>query len=154
MTGSTEVTLTTWRSARWEKGIVAVSLACTIVGAAVAIATDPQWWVILIWGVVGLIMLLLFVGVWDSANESARATDKLRGSGVVTRADVVAGERVIDGDDVHYLLTLEICPVGHEPFTVTHSCGSFRCQEAANNVPTTTTALVDASTRSWAVIHG
>lgn len=154
MTGSTEVQLTSRRSARWQKAVVGVALGGTIIGAAIAIATDPQWWAILIWVVVSLILAFLLVGLWVSATENARATESLLASGIDTRADVIAGERVTLDDEIRYVLTLRIRPVGHDEFTVTHSCSDGRCKTASESVPTTITALVDARTRTWAIRHG
>lgn len=153
MAEPTEVALTSRSSARWQKGVVAVSLVGTVAGAVVAIATDPQWWVILIWVAASLILILIMLGLWAAANQSASATEELRKSGVVTRADVINGERVTQDDEIRYVLTLEIRPVGHDAFTVTHSCSNYKCAEVVNNVPTTITVLADAATRSWAVLH-
>jgi hypothetical protein len=153
VTASTEVQLTTWRSARLQQVIVSVSLLGAIVGGVVSVVMDPQWWVILIWAVAALVLLFLLLGLWSAATDSARATDALKRSGVMTRADVIEGEEVVESDEIRYELTLEIRPVGHEAFTVVHRCNENRCKDAAGNVPTSITALVDAATRTWAVVH-
>jgi cation transport ATPase len=149
----TEIQLTTWRSARWQQAIAGVSLLATLVGAAVAIATQPEWWVVLIWVVAALVLLIILIGLWFAATASARATDALRKSGVATRADVIHGEELVESDEIRYELTLQIRPVGREAFTVIHRCTEDRCKEAASNAPTSITALVDAATRTWAVVH-
>jgi hypothetical protein len=154
VTASTEVQLTSWRSARWQQVLVALALVGTVVGAAFAIASDPQWWVILIWAIAALVLLALLIGLWVAAAESARATDALRKSGVLTRADVLDGQRVDEDDEIRYVLTLEIRPVEHDAFMVTHRCRDERCRAAASAAPTSITTLVDAPTRTWAVVHG
>jgi ABC-type nickel/cobalt efflux system permease component RcnA len=154
VTATTEVHLTSRRSARWQQGLVAFALLGTIVGVGFAITTDPQWWVILVWTVAAVVLLVILIGLWFAARESARASQWLHESGEVTRADVLDGERVDEDDEVRYVLTLEIRPVGHDAFTVTHRCGHERCRAAAEAAPTAITALVDASRRTWAVVHG
>jgi len=94
------------------------------------------------------------LGLWFTAEHDARATEELQRSGVVTRADVVHSTEVTDGEEgTRYVLTLEIRPVGHDPFTVTHRCRKDSCEEAMSNLPSTITTLVDASTRTWAILH-
>ena len=154
MAKATEVQLTSGRSARWQKGLVAASLIGTLVGAAVAVASDPPWWVIRIWAGTALVLTLILVALWASAGEAADLTAVLEKSGVATRADVIHGAIVDDGEQLRSELTLEIRPVGSEAFTVTHRCGDSGCKAAATSVPTTITVLVDASTRTWAAMHG
>ena len=132
---------------------MSVSLAAAIAGAVFSIVVEPAWWMILIWAFVLLVMVLIWGGVWYSMGESAAATEQLRTSGVVTRAEVLSGARFDEDDEIWYELTLEIRPVAHEPFTVVHHCHKWHCKQAEQDAPTTITALVDATTRTWAVIH-
>ena len=153
MTGSTEVKLTSRASARVAKIVVSVSLTAAVVAAVASFITMPEWWMILIWVLVALVMLVLCVSVWGSMSDDVRATERLRETGVVTRADVLSGARIDEDDEIRYDLTLEIRPVGSEPFTVLHRCRALRCKQAERDAPTTISALVDAPTRTWAVIH-
>ena len=148
---STEVILTSRGSARVQKILVGGSLIGAVVGAGFAVTSDAQWWEVAIWMVVSTILFLILAGLWFSAEDNARATELLQKTGIVTRADVIASEVEQTDEDTRAILTLEIRPVESENFTVSHRCSTPECRKA--QPPSTITTLVDASTRTWAVIH-
>lgn len=153
MQPSTEVILTSRGSARVQKILVGVSLAGAVIGAGIAVASGGQWWEIGLWMLASTVLFVILAGLWFAADDSARATEKLQRTGTITRADVIAAGVEETEDDTRAVLALEIRPVGSEAFMVSHNCRSQGCRQAGENLPTTLTALVDASTRTWAVVH-
>ena len=151
MQPSTEVILTSRGSARIQKILVGGSLVGAVVGAGFAVTSDAQWWEVAIWMVVSTILFLILAGLWFSAEDNARATERLQRTGVATRADVLATSVEETDDDIRAVLTLEIRPVESENFIVSHRCSTPECRRAQPD--STITTLVDASTRTWAVIH-
>ena len=153
MTPSTEVDFTTRGSSRLIKTVVVLSIVGIAVGMGFVLASSPEWWAALILLIIALVMAVLLLGLFFAVGDSARQTDALRRTGVETRTDVVSATIEDWHEDTVYELVLDIRPSTGESFTATHRCTKARCRETAAAAPTTITALVDASTRTWAVIH-
>jgi hypothetical protein len=149
----TQVDLTTRRSGRGQKFIAVQLIASTVIGIGASIVYGDEWWLILVLVVTGLIMLVIGLGLWFSADLDVEATEKLEASGIRAPAEMLSAEEVGD-DDIVYRLDLRVVPPGAEAFEVSHRCRKHVCTQAAKQTPPVyLTALVDPDERTWGIVH-
>ncbi|WP_435748770.1 hypothetical protein [Microbacterium sp. PMB16] len=149
----TQIDLTSRRGGTGQR-ITAVILA--VVGVA-GFATSfrslgPWWWEFALMAFGCAVIVLLAAGLWINAGTSVASTVTLKETGTPVALPVVAAFETTD-EGLRYQLQLRL-PTAEEEYVV-HACGDPRCVAAGRAAPDAELpVLLDASKKTWAVVHG
>ncbi|MET9230287.1 hypothetical protein [Lentzea sp. NPDC003310] len=149
-TSPVEVVLTDRGSARVQRVLAAVTIAASVASGVWLAFSGQAWWAIILWELGLLVVVFGMLALWTTAAESAEQTEALRAAGRAVLGEVT-GKTVFDASDaVMYELTLWI-PVPGGGFEDRHRCSRAGCTDVERGGRVT--VLLDAATRTWAVIH-
>ncbi|USX55166.1 hypothetical protein [Lentzea sp. HUAS12] len=149
-TNPVEVVLTDRGSARVQRALAAVTIAASVASGVVLAFSGLAWWAIMLCEFGLLVVVFGMLALWSTAAEFADQTDALRAAGALAQSEVT-DKTVFDASDaVMYELTLWI-PVRDGGFEDRHRCSRPEC--TAVEVGQRVTVLLDAATRTWAVVH-
>ncbi|GLY47241.1 hypothetical protein [Lentzea sp. NBRC 102530] len=149
-TNPVEVVLTDRGSARVQRALAAISIAASVAGGVVVAFSDQAWWAIVLWELGLLVVVFGMLALWTTASDDADQTAALREAGTLVRGEVT-DKTVFDvSDAIMYELTLRI-PVPGGGFEDRHRCSRSECTAVLTGGQVT--VLLDATTRTWAVVH-
>jgi hypothetical protein len=142
---TTEVILTSPKSAVGQRVVSGFGFVCTLTGMVVLAFSGQPWWAIVLWELALLVTLLFCAAIWSSAGSDARDTVALRAKGIVVTADVLESTREDHGESVDHVLKLWI-PVRGGGFEVHHRCHHYEGEQQVR-------VLVDPASRTWGALH-